>query len=119
MLALMIRANGIDPDDVASVLFTTTPDLTAEFPALAARQLNWMNVALMCGHEMDVPGALPMCVRILIHWNTVKPADRIIHVYIHGAESLRPDKVDLPPVDWEELTHWIDANINTAVRSKR
>ncbi len=119
LLALMIRVNGIEPDDVAGVWFTTTPDLNAEFPALAARQLNWMNVALMCGHEMDVPGALARCVRILIHWNTRKMAEEIEHVYIRGAETLRPDKKSLPPVDWDALDHWIQANINEAVQSKR
>ncbi len=119
LLALLIRINGIEPDDVAGVWFTTTPDLNAEFPALAARQLNWMNVALMCGHEMAVPGALEKCVRVLIYWNTSKAADEIEHVYIRGAEKLRPDKANLPPVDWDELNHWIQANINTAVQSKR
>lgn len=119
LLALMVRINGIETDDVASAWFTTTPDLDAEFPALAARQLNWMNVPLMCGHEMNVPGALPRCVRILIHWNTRKTAEEIVHVYIRGAEKLRPDKKSLPPVDWNELDHWIKENINSAIRSKR
>ncbi len=119
LLALLIRVNGIEPDDVASVWFTTTTDLNAEFPALAARQLNWMNVALMCGHEMAVPGAPARCVRVLIHWNTRKNADEIEHIYIRGAEKLRPDKKSLPPVDWDELDRWIQANINVAVQSKR
>ncbi len=119
LLAMMIRANEIEPDDVASAIFTTTTDLDAEFPALAARQLNWMNVALMCGHEMHVPGALSKCVRILLHWNTEKTANEIVHVYIRGAEKLRPDKASLPTVDWDELAQWIDANINTAIQSKR
>ncbi|MDR2755727.1 MAG: chorismate mutase [Planctomycetaceae bacterium] len=119
LLALMIRINNIEPDDVCSVLFTTTNDLNAEFPALAARQFNWMNVALMCGHEMEVPGSLRNCVRILIHWNTVKSADEIVHVYIRGAEKLRPDKASLPAVDWNELDQWINANINNTIQSKR
>ncbi len=119
LLALLIRANGIEPEDVASVIFTTTPDLNAEFPALAARQFNWMNVALMCSHEMGVPGALSKCIRILIHWNTDKTADDVVHVYIRGAEKLRPDKASLPPVDWDGLNQWIAANINTAIQSKR
>jgi len=97
LLTLMIEANGIKPEDVASAIFTTTPDLNAEFPALAARQLGWHNVALLCGHEMDVPGALQRCIRILIHWNTTQPADQIHHVYIRGAETLRPDWND-----WED-----------------
>ena len=85
LLALMIRQNEIRHEDVASVIFTTTPDLNAEFPALAARQLGWFHVALMCHHELDVPGSLRRCVRILLHWNTDKPAERIHHVYIKGA----------------------------------
>lgn len=112
LLALMIRQNGIKPEDVASAIFTTTPDLNAEFPALAARQLGWMNVAMLCGHELDVPGALPRCIRVLILWNTTKKAEEIVHVYIKGAEKLRPDLSSLPPVDWEELERWIQAHLN-------
>jgi chorismate mutase len=95
LLALMIEANGIRPEDVASAFFTTTPDVNAEFPALAARQLGWHDVALLCGHEMAVPGALPRCIRILIHWNTERRADEVVHVYIRGAENLRPDRASL------------------------
>lgn len=112
LLAMMIRQNGIEERDVASVIFTTTPDLNAEFPALAARQLGWMQAALLCGHEMAVPGALGRCVRILIHWNTAKPADQIVHVYLRDAERLRPDLTKLPPVDWDELEAWIQAHLN-------
>lgn len=93
LLQCMIEANGIDPDDVASAIFTTTPDLDAEFPAVAARQLGWYDQALLCGHEMAVPDALDKCVRILIHWNTTKGVDEIEHIYINGAESLRPDQM--------------------------
>ena len=81
LLALMIRLNGIEPEDVASAIFTTTTDLNAEYPALAARQLGWMDAALLCGHEMNVPHGLPRCVRILVHWNTHKAASEIQHVY--------------------------------------
>ena len=119
LLALMIRLNGIESADVASAIFSTTRDLDAEFPALAARQLNWLHVALMCGHELDVPGALPMCVRILIHWNTDKPADEIQHVYIKGAADLRSDLAEIPPVDWEELENWISQHINEHAKSTR
>jgi chorismate mutase len=107
LLALLIRRNGIDSRDVASAIFTTTPDLNAEFPALAARQLGWLDVPLLCGHEIAVPGALSRCARVLIHWNTDKPQREIHHVYIHGAEQLRPDIAKLPPVDWAELEAWI------------
>ncbi|NJK78842.1 MAG: chorismate mutase [Chloroflexaceae bacterium] len=92
LLAHIIAANAMEPDDVASAILTTTPDLDAEFPALAARQLGWTHVALLCGHDMQVPGALTQCIRILIHWNTTKRADEIVHVYVRGAEVLRPER---------------------------
>jgi chorismate mutase len=91
LLAEMVRANDVKADDVASVFFTTTPDLNAEFPALAARQIDWNHVALLCGHEMNVPGSLPMCLRILLHVNTEKRAEEIVHVYLKGAKVLRPE----------------------------
>jgi chorismate mutase len=119
LLALMIRQNDIRQDDVASVIFTTTPDLDAEFPALAARQLGWLNVALMCWHELSVPGSLGHCIRILIHWNTEKAADEIVHVYIKDAARLRPDLSKLPPVDWDELERWIGAHLNQDAKSSR
>ena len=119
LLALMIRQNGIDPEDVASAIFTVTHDLDAEFPALAARQLGWLNVALMCGYELSVPGSLGQCVRVLLHWNTEKAADEIVHVYIKGAARLRPDLAELPPVDWDELEHWIKDHLNESARSSR
>ena len=111
LLALMIRLNGIEPEDVASAIFTTTTDLNAEYPALAARQLGWMDAALLCGHEMNVPHGLPRCVRILVHWNTHKAAAEIQHVYLGEARALRPDKADLPPVDEAELQAWIDRQL--------
>ena len=70
LLRAIIEANGIERDDVASVFFSTTPDLDADFPAVAARNIGWTKVALMCAHEMAVPGSLPMCLRILMHVNT-------------------------------------------------
>jgi chorismate mutase len=107
LLALMIRSNGIRPDEVCSAVFTTTTDLDAEFPALAARQMGWLDVPLLCGHEIDVPGSLRKCIRVLVHWNTEKQQREIRHIYVKGAERLRPDLCDLPPVDWEELNGWI------------
>jgi chorismate mutase len=107
LLALMIRQNDIQAEDVASALFSTTTDLDAEFPALAARQLGWLDVALMCVHELDVPGSLRQCIRILLHWNTDKAPSEIVHVYVKEAARLRPDRSKLPPVDWEELESWI------------
>ena len=107
LLALMIRANQIEPEDVASAMFSVTSDLNAEFPALAARQLGWLDVPLLCTYEVDVPGSLRHCVRILIHWNTATPQHQIRHVYIKEATRLRPDLSKLPPVDFEELERWI------------
>jgi chorismate mutase len=73
------------------VIFTTTPDLNAAYPAKAARQLGWTRVALMGGQEADVSGGLPMCVRVLVHWNTEKSLDEIEHVFLRGAAALPPD----------------------------
>jgi chorismate mutase len=92
LLRLMIEANQVCAEDVASVFFTTTNDLNADYPALAARALGWHDAALMCGHEMSVPHGLPRCIRILIHWNTRVRADEVQHVYIKGAAHLRPDR---------------------------
>jgi len=91
LLAAMLKANDLDVEYVASAFFTATPDLNAEFPALAARELGWNDVALLCGHEINKPGALPMTLRVLLHVNTEKPARDIKHVYLRGARILRPD----------------------------
>ncbi len=91
MLKLVIEANDLNSADVASAYFTTTPDLNAEFPAVAARMLGWTEVPLMCGHEMAVPGSLRGCVRVMLHVNTNKRQDQIVHVYMKGARELRRD----------------------------
>ncbi len=91
LLTAMIDRNGIRPEDVGSALFSTTADLDAEFPALAARQLGWTDVAMLCGREIAVPGSLGHCIRVLLHWNTEKPAGEIVHVYLKEAVQLRPD----------------------------
>ena len=92
LLAAMLKANEIHVDNVVSAFFTMTPDLNAEFPAAAAREdLDWTDVAMLCGHEMNKPGALPMCLRILLHVNTDKPASQISHIYLRGARVLRSD----------------------------
>ena len=109
LLALMIRRNGIESRDVASALFTVTKDIEAEFPALAARQLGWIEVPLLCGYEISVPGSLPRCIRVLLHWNTDKEQSDIHHVYIRDAVRLRPDLSKVPQVDFEELERWIEA----------
>lgn len=108
LLAMMIRLNGIESEDVASAVFTTTPDLNAVFPATAARQLGWMSVPLLCGHEMGVPDSLSRCVRILLHWNTDRSQGEIHHVYLKEAVQLRPDQSELPPVDMEQLNQWVE-----------
>lgn len=90
LLTAIIDANGVRREDIASVFFSTTPDLNAEFPALAARDLG-THVALMCFHEMDVPGSLPLCIRVTMHVNTTRPAEEIRFVYLRDARKLRPD----------------------------
>ncbi|MBI2886357.1 MAG: chorismate mutase [Chloroflexi bacterium] len=89
LLARLMEANGFRVEDVASAFFTATRDLTAAFPATAARQLGWEHVALLDSHEMEVPGALSMCIRVLLHVNTEKRQDQVIHVYLRGAQHLR------------------------------
>jgi len=103
MLYLLIRVNGIRSQDLASAYFTTTVDLNATYPALAARQMGWYDVALMCGHEMQVPGGLSRCIRVLLHWNTPRTAREIIHVYLRDAKNLRPDRTTLPEIHEKEL----------------
>ena len=90
-MRVVIALNELDPEHVASVIFTTTPDLTATFPALAAREIGWTEVPLMCAHEMAVPGSLQKCVRVMIHVNTTRSAAEIKHVYLKGARELRPE----------------------------
>ena len=79
------------PEDIASVIFTVTGDLYAAFPAQAARELGWTEVPLLDALEIPVPGSLPGCIRVLIHWNTGLSQREIHPVYLHGAEKLRPD----------------------------
>jgi chorismate mutase len=113
LLALMIRLNGIRTEDVASAVFTTTPDIVSVFPATAARQLGWLDVPLMCAHEMSVPGSLGMCIRILLHWNTDKGQRDIQHVYLREARTLRPDKrIVLSDQDMYELNEWIEEQLS-------
>ncbi len=87
----MISENKIELGDVASIFFTTTPDLNADFPAQAARRLGMNLVPLLCASEIAVPGALAKCIRILIHWNTNKAQTEIKHSYLRGAKVLRED----------------------------
>jgi chorismate mutase len=91
LLDRIVAVNAIHPEDVGSAIFTVTPDLTAAFPAKAARDLGWVHVPLMCSQEIPVPGALPLCVRVMLWWNTDTPQSEVAHVYLRGAVTLRPD----------------------------
>jgi chorismate mutase len=92
LLRALIDRNAIRADDVASVIFTTTADVDADFPAHGARAIDgWDRVPLLCAREIPVPGAIPLCVRVLIHWNTDRPQREVRHAYLRGAERLRPD----------------------------
>ncbi|HLZ81501.1 MAG TPA: chorismate mutase [Ktedonobacteraceae bacterium] len=90
LLELLISQNELRSEDVASAIFTVTEDLNAEFPALAARQLGWTDVALLCACEIPVPNSLGKCIRILLHVNTTHSAAEMQHVYVRGAVNLRP-----------------------------
>ena len=94
MLGELLTLNDLDLDDVAAAFFTTTRDLNAEFPAVAARQVGWTEVALMCGHEMDVPDGQPMCIRVLVLVNTDKTPSQLENVYLKGAVNLRTRGMD-------------------------
>lgn len=91
LLAEMTRQNGLQPEDIASVFFTVTPELNATFPAEAARRLGWHMVPMLCATEIPVPGSLPRCIRVLIHANTDRAPSEIRHVYLRRAVALRPD----------------------------
>jgi chorismate mutase len=119
LLALMVRQNAIRSEDVASAIFSTSRDLDAEFPAQAARQLGWLDVAMMCDNELDVPGSPRRCIRVLLHWNTDKPNSDIIHVYLKDAALLRPDLAEVPPVDWDELDRWISQRLQEVKPSRK
>ena len=91
LLRVIVAENGIDPGDIASALFTLTPDLVSQFPAAAARRIGWTQVPLLNFTEIGVPGSLAKCIRVLLHVNTSKAQNEIVHVYLDGAQVLRPD----------------------------
>ncbi len=91
LLLAMLERNGVSHDDVISVLFTTSPDLTASFPATAARGVGFGDVPLLCASEINVPGAMPLTVRVLMHTYTERARDELRHVYLRSAGSLRDD----------------------------
>ena len=96
LLLALIEANAVQVDDVASVIFTTSPDLTAEPPARAARELGWEPVAMLCVGEMAAEDGLERCIRVLIHWHTSRRPDEVCHIYLREAAHLRPDRAAAP-----------------------
>jgi chorismate mutase len=95
LLRELVSVNDLDPSEIAFAYFTTTSDLNAEYPALAARRLGWLGVPLMCGHDMNVrqpnPRGVPMCVRILLLYNTPRPQGSMRFAYLRGAEAIKAD----------------------------
>jgi chorismate mutase len=105
LIQLLMDANGVRPQDIASALFTVTADLDAQFPAVAARELaDWKDVPLLCAREIPVPRSLGNCIRVLIHWNTDRPQKEVRHVFLRGARRLRPEWAVRVPGDEEEET---------------
>jgi chorismate mutase len=93
MRELMAR-NELAEDDIISVLFTATADVTSTFPATAIREIGFGAVPLLCAAEIAVPGSMPRCIRVLLHVNTPRSRDEMHHVYLHGAQGLRDDLPD-------------------------
>ena len=91
LLQQLLDANGIDHDDLISVLFTATDDIHSMFPATAARKFGWGDVPLICARELDIEGATPRCIRVLVHFNTERTRRELHHVYLEGAVGLRDD----------------------------
>lgn len=89
LLSEIISANEVKIEDIASIIFSVTRDLDAEFPAVAARELNWNDTPLLCTYEIDVPGSLQKCIRVLMHVNAEKPQKEMKHVYLKEAVNLR------------------------------
>jgi chorismate mutase len=92
-LEKIVTANDLDIEDITSVIFTTTPDLDAAYPARAAREMGWVNTPLLCLQEMTIVTGLPRCIRVLIHWNTDLAPNQIQHIYLGQARVLRPDLI--------------------------
>ena len=90
---ILAENEGMQPEDVASAIFTVTDDLASTFPAQGARQMGWGLVPMLCAREIPVPGSLPRVIRVLVHWNTELPQNEITHVYLRDAVKLRPDLV--------------------------
>ena len=91
LLQVIVEKNEVNVEDIASATFSVTDDVTAEFPAVAARQLGWIYTPLFCTREINVPGSLQHCIRVLLHINSDKTQEDMIHIYLYDAEKLRPD----------------------------
>jgi chorismate mutase len=94
LLKAMMSSNGLEEDDIISLLFTATNDVVAMFPATAARSVGFGAVPLLCAAEIAVPGAMPHCIRVMAHINTTRSRQELHHVYLHGAHVLRDDLPD-------------------------
>jgi chorismate mutase len=92
LIRALQEANGFKPEDVESAIFTSSPDLTAEYPARAARRLGWDTVPLLGASEVAVPDGLQRCIRLLLHLYTAKAPGELKHMYLRGAATLRPDR---------------------------
>ncbi|OLD93122.1 MAG: chorismate mutase [Gemmatimonadetes bacterium 13_1_20CM_4_69_16] len=92
LLRALQQANGFQPEDVESAIFTSSPDLTAEYPARAARRLGWLDVPLLGAAEVAVLDGVPRCIRVLLHFYTTKPQRELKHMYLRDAATLRPDR---------------------------
>jgi len=99
LLKRMVEDNGVDKEDIISVIFSTTKDINAAFPAVAAREMGWTDIALMCTNEMDVPGSLPMCIRVMMHINTEKTNKELKYIYLKKAKLLRPDLAEMKSLE--------------------
>ncbi len=92
LLEAILAANaGLEPTAIGSAIFTVTDDICSAFPARAARELGWAGVPMLDGREIPVPGSLPLCIRVLLHWNTDREQAELRHIYLRGARALRPD----------------------------
>jgi chorismate mutase len=91
LLAAVLERNGVDPEDLVSIMFTATEDLRSAFPAEAARRMGLGRVPLLCAQEIAVEGSMPSVIRILLHFHSDRTIDEVVHVYLDGAESLRDD----------------------------
>lgn len=91
LLGALLERNEVDHEDLVSVILTTTPDVVSKFPALAAREMGLGDVPLLCASEIDVVGATPRCIRVLVHLHTTRRRDELHHIYLEGARGLRDD----------------------------